>query len=252
MVWRNGEKMSKSRGNVVGIDETVETYGIDAMRLFLLKLAPPEDSAEWTDEGIVGRVRFVNRVWRTCEPYLGIAKRVPLATLPTCASDAERDLVRAVHLALQSGADETVSRRFHYNTTTARLDELVNALIKAAAEPGEPHDALLYAVHVLPILLAPFAPHLADELWQRLGYPESVHLARWVPTDPAALAVEQITLVVQINGKVRGRVSAAPGVDEETAVALALADANVMNHVGEKQIRKRIYVADKLLNLVTA
>jgi leucyl-tRNA synthetase len=252
MVWRNGEKMSKSRGNVVGIDETVETYGIDAMRLFLLKLAPPEDSAEWTDEGIVGRVRFVNRVWRTCEPFLGKAKQVALDALPACATEAERELVRAVHLALQSGADETLSRRFHYNTTTARLDELVNALIKAAAEPGEPSAALLYAVHVLPILLAPFAPHLAEELWQKLGYSESVHLARWVPTDPAALAVEQITLVVQINGKVRGRVSAAPGVDEETAVALALADANVMHHVGEKQIRKRIYVADKLLNLVVA
>ncbi len=252
MVWRNGEKMSKSRGNVVGIDETVQTYGIDAMRLFLLKLAPPEDSAEWTDDGIVGRVRFVNRVWRLCEPYLATAKSVALDALPTCATDPERELVRAVHLALQSGAEETISRRFHYNTTTARLDELVNALGKAVAEPGEPSAALLYAVHALPILLAPFAPHLADELWQRLGYAESVHLARWVPTEPAALAVEQITLVVQINGKVRGRVSTAPGADEETAVALALADANVLNHIDGKQIRKRIYIADKLLNLVVA
>ncbi len=252
MVWRNGEKMSKSRGNVVGIDETVETYGIDAMRLFLLKLAPPEDSAEWTDEGIVGRVRFVNRVWRISEPYFPIAKIIALDTLPPCTTDAERDLVRAVHLALASGAEETATRRFHYNTTTARLDELVNALSKATAEPGEPSAALLYAVHALPVLLAPFAPHLADELWSRLGYTESVHLGRWIPADPAALAVAQITVVVQINGKVRGRVTTQPGTPQAEILALALADPNVTNHIGEKPIRKEIYIADKLLNLVVA
>jgi leucyl-tRNA synthetase len=250
MVWRNGEKMSKSRGNVIGIDETVETYGIDAMRLFLLKLAPPEDSAEWTDDGIIGRVRFVNRVWRMSEPFLAVAKRIPLDALPTCATDAERGLVRAVHLALQSGADETVSRRFHYNTTTARLDELVNALGKACAEPGEPNDATLYAIHMLPIVLAPFAPHLAEELWSRLGYDESVHLARWIPSDPAALVVDEITIVVQVNGKVRGRVSVPPGIGEADVAALAALDPIVRNHLADKTIRKQIFVPDKLLNIV--
>ena len=248
---RNGEKMSKSRGNVVGIDETVETYGVDAMRLFLLKAAPPEDSLEWTDEGIVGRVRFVSRVWRACEPLTNAAGHVSYTSLPEIRGDAQRDLVRAVHVALQSGSFETESRRLHYNATTARLDELINALTATLRDPAMAGDpAVLYAVHVMPIVLAPFAPHLAEELWSRLGHTTSVHLERWLDADPAALAVQTIEFVVQVNGKVRGRITTAPGIDEEAAFALAMADANVQANVGDKPIRKRIYIADKLLNLV--
>jgi len=113
---------------------------------------------------------------------------------------------------------------------------------------GDP--AVLYAVHVMPIVLAPFAPHLAEELWSRLGHTTSVHLERWLDADPAALAVQTIEFVVQVNGKVRGRITTAPGIDEEAAFALAMADANVQANVGDKPIRKRIYIADKLLNLV--
>ncbi|HYZ16266.1 MAG TPA: leucine--tRNA ligase, partial [Candidatus Acidoferrum sp.] len=110
-----GEKMSKSRGNVVGIDQTVENYGVDAMRLFLLKAAPPEDTLDWTDEGIVGRVRFVSRVWRACEPLAERARRIPLDRLPEMRGETQRDLVRALHVALDSGKNETETRRLHYN-----------------------------------------------------------------------------------------------------------------------------------------
>jgi len=124
MVLANGEKMSKSRGNVVGIDETVENYGVDAMRLFLLKAAPPEDALEWTDEGIVGRVRFIQRVWRACEPLAAEAGRVPLDRLPPCAGDAQRALVRALHMALNSAGDETgrsnATRRCSTRSTRCR------------------------------------------------------------------------------------------------------------------------------------
>ena len=248
---RNGEKMSKSRGNVVGIDETVENYGVDAMRLFLLKAAPPEDALEWTDEGIVGRVRFIQRVWRACEPLTAAAGATSLATLPEMRGDTQRALVRALHLALKSAIDETETRRFHYHVTTARLDELTNVLtaaVRDATLDGDP--AVLYTVHALPIVLAPFAPHLADELWARMGHTSSVHLERFLAPDPAALSVDEITVVVQVNGKVRGRVPAAPGVDEATVYKLATDDAGVRAHTDGKTVRKRIFIPDKLLNIV--
>jgi leucyl-tRNA synthetase len=250
-VMRGGVKMSKSGGNVVGIDETVEKHGVDAMRMFLLKATPPEDTMEWTDEGIGGRIRFLDRVWRACEPLLARAKAANLGELPEMRGDAQRELVRAVHAALKSGAEETQTRRFHYNTTLARLDELVNALTKLVQNAGANEDpAVLYAAHALPIVLAPFAPHIAEELWHRMGHESSVHLERWIAPDPRALEVSEIELVVQVNGKLRGRIVAPPGVGEDDAVALALADPKIAAHLEGKAIRKRIFVADKLLSFV--
>ncbi len=253
MLLYRGEKMSKSHGNVVGIDEAVEKYGVDAMRLFLLKAGPPEDTLPWTDEGIVGRVRFVQRVWRAVEPHARTARSVPLDRLPELGGDAQRELVRALHVALESGQNETETHRFHYNVTTAKLDELINLLTAAMREPGGAADpAVRYAVHALPIVLAPFAPHLADELWSRMGYERSVHLERWPDPDPAALRVDTITLVVQVNGKVRAKIQAAPGIAEDDAFALAMREPTVTAQIDGKQVRKRIFVPDKLLNIVAA
>ncbi len=251
MVLMGGDKMSKSHGNVVGIDQTVRTYGVDAMRLFLLKATPPEDTMEWTDAGIQGRVRFLDRVWRAAMPLVSRARTVPLDRLPEQRGEAQREIVRAVHLALRSGGEELVTRRFHFNTTLARLDELVNALTKFLGADGDPNDpAVLYAVHALPLLLAPFAPHIAEELWHLAGYTASVHLERWPDADPSALATGRIVLVVQVNGKVRARIDAEPGLDEEAAVALAIAHQGVLAHLAGRPVRKRIYVPDRLLNLV--
>jgi leucyl-tRNA synthetase len=249
----NGEKMSKSRGNVVGIDDTVERYGVDAMRLFLLKAAPPEDVMDWTDEGIVGRVRFVQRVWRAVEPLGASVRDAALDRLPEIRGDAQRELVRALHVALESGKNETETHRFHYNVTTAKLDELINLLTAALREPGGADDpAVRYVAHALPIVLAPFAPHLADELWSKMGYERSVHTERWIDPDPAALAVDEITLVVQVNGKVRARVQTAPGIAEDAAFELAMREPTVIAQIDGKQVRKRIFIPDKLLNIVAA
>jgi leucyl-tRNA synthetase len=251
MVLMGGDKMSKSHGNVVGIDQTVRSYGVDAMRLFLLKATPPEDTMEWADAGIQGRVRFLDRVWRAAMPLVSRARTVPLDRLPEQRGDAQREIVRAVHLALRSGGEELLTRRFHFNTTLARLDELVNALTKFLGAGGDPNDpAVLYAVHALPLLLAPFAPHIAEELWHLAGYTASVHLERWPDADPSALATERIVLVVQVNGKVRARIDAEPGLDEDAAVALAIAHQGVLAHLAGRPVRKRIYVPDRLLNLV--
>jgi len=247
MVLANGEKMSKSRGNVTGIDETADTYGIDAMRLFLLYVTPPEDTGNWTEEGITGRVRFLNRVWRACEPHLQRARTQSPRTLPPMQSSGERALVRAVHVAAKSGIDEVASRRFHFNTTIAKLDELVNAMT-TFADTSSP--AYSYAVHALPLLIAPYAPHIADELWSRMGYAQSVHLERVLEPEDEALAVDEITLVVQVNGKVRARIAAAPDIGETEAIELALLDPHVRTHLDGKTIRKRVFVPGKLLNLV--
>jgi leucyl-tRNA synthetase len=247
MVLANGEKMSKSRGNVVGIDETAATNGVDAMRLFLLCVTPPEDTSDWTDEGISGRVRFLNRVWRVTEPRLAQAAAIPVRALPTVAPQ-DRALLRAVHLTAKSIVEETATRRFHYNTTIARLDELVNAMTSAQKSPDSP--AFLYAVHALPLLLAPFAPHLADELWSRLGHTSSVHLERALEPEDEALALDEITLVIQVNGKIRARITAEPGLSENHAFDLALGEESVRAQLDGKEIRKRIFVPDKLLNLV--
>jgi leucyl-tRNA synthetase len=255
MVLCNGEKMSKSRGNVVGIDETARTNGVDAMRLFLLYVTPPEDTSDWTDEGISGRVRFVNRVWRACRPFFsgdaaaGAASAIDWRAWPGASCASDKALLRAVHVAAKSAVDETLTRRFHYNTTIAKLDELVNAMT-AALQKTPDSAALRYAAHALPVIIAPFAPHLAEELWERMGHSTSVHLERYVEPDARALAAEEITLVVQINGKIRARIPAAPGMSEDDAVAIAMNEPSVRAQLDGKQIRKRVYVADKLLNLV--
>jgi leucyl-tRNA synthetase len=249
LVIHDGARMSKSRGNVVGIDETAEKSGVDAMRLFLLYVTPPEESSNWTDKGISGRVRLLNRIWRACEPHVQAAAASG-RDLPPVDTAEEKALLRAVHVVAKSAIDETLSRRFHYNTTIAKLDELVNLMTTASAAPASP--ALLYAVRTLPLLIAPFAPHIAEELWERLGHNSSVHLERYPEPDERALAIEEITLVVQVNGRVRARIPAPAGVSEEAAFALAIAEANVRSHLDGKEITKRIYVPDKLLNLVAA
>jgi len=247
LVLRDGEKMSKSRGNVVGIDETAEKIGVDAMRLFSLYVTPPEETSDWTDEGISGRVRLLNRIWRACEPFFEAPPDSGARGLPAVQNAADKALLRAVHVVAKSAVDETLSHRFHYNTTIAKLDELVN-LITVSPAPDSP--VTTYAVRALPILVAPFAPHIAEELWERFGHTTSVHLEPYLQPDERALAVDEVTLVVQVNGKVRARLVVAPGIGEEQAFALALAEANVRTHLDGKEVRKRVYVPGKLLNIV--
>jgi leucyl-tRNA synthetase len=251
LVLRGGEKMSKSRGNVVGIDETAEKSGVDAMRLFALYVTPPEEISDWSEDGINGRVRLLNRIWRACEPFFEPqpAGEHDAAALPAAELPHEKALLRAVHVAAKSAVDETVSRRFHYNTTIAKLDELVNLMTAASAQTPD-SASLRYAARTLPLLVAPFAPHIAEELWERFGHRTSVHLEGYPQPDERALAVEEITLIVQINGKVRGRILVPAGIAEEQAVALALEEPNVRSHLDGKEVRKRIYVPGRLLNVV--
>ncbi|TAM91919.1 leucine--tRNA ligase [bacterium] len=248
-----GEKMSKSRGNVVGIDATVEKHGVDAMRLFLLAAGPPEDVTDWTDTGIQGRVRFLNRIWRLADAAAPHLRELPVDLVPNAVTPQEKALLRALHVAFKNALDETNSRRFHFNTTVARLDEVLNALTDLSRTAGgEENVVYLQVLRGTMLALAPFAPHIAEELWQRMGGRESVHLQTFPQPCTDVLALDEVTVVIQVNGKVRARLQVAPRTTEATVAALALQEPTVQLQINGKPVRKRIYVPDKLLNLVVS
>ncbi len=247
------EKMSKSKKNVVDPDDLIRRYGADTVRLFCLFAAPVERDLEWHDQGVEGASRFLHRLWRIvhasrarvgapeARPVLDALRGRPLA------------LFRQTHRAIRK-AGEDVGERFHFNTAIAATMELLNAVSKFLEERGleEPGGAAVVreALRSAVLLLAPVVPHVAAELWQALGYTSSLDRERWPQADPAALVEESVTVVVQVNGKLRGRLTVPRGSAEQAVVDVALADGGVGKHLDGRVVRKRVFVLDKLLNLV--
>jgi leucyl-tRNA synthetase len=238
MIYRDGAKMSKSKGNVVSPDEAIARYGADALRLYILYMGPAEADKEWQDAGIDGTARLLDRVWRV---GLEVAARGPV-TVP-----ADGELIRAAHRAVAKVSDD-ILRRFQFHTPVAALFELVNEIYKAKDEPGREGE-VRFATETAVSLLQPYAPHVAEELWERLGN-ERLWTAPWPEADPSLLARETIEVVVQVNGKVRERLHVAPGLPDEELLALALASERVQAHVAGQALRKQIVVPDKLVGLV--
>jgi leucyl-tRNA synthetase len=249
MLKMEGETMSKSKGNVVGPEEVVPRYGADALRTYVLFLAPADQEADWKEGGIEGITRWLNRVWRA------VAGRRE-AFDPEWSAHLTGTLSPAV--ALRRKTHQTVKRvtndiaRFHFNTAISAMMELVNAMTEVmdrAAEPGL-RPAYSEATETLTLLLAVFAPHLAEELWQALGHEESVHRAEWPACDEEAAKEEQITIVVQVNGKLRDRLLVAPDTAEENVKALALASEKVKPHTDGKTIEQVVVVPNRLVSIV--
>lgn len=233
-IVKDGAKMSKSRGNVVNPDRYVEQWGADTFRMYLMFLGPYQEGGDFRDAGISGIRRFLDKVWLlvdevTAEPEA--ATRTPAAP----------ELVRAMHGTVQKVGADTAS--LDYNTAIAAMMEYVNTL-----RDGSPTSAL---VGPLVVLLAPYAPHFAEECWERLGHTTSVMDASWPSFDPALALAEEVEFVVQVNGKVRSRLRLARGTGQEAAVKAALADPQVRKFTDGKQPRKVIFVQDRLVNLVT-
>jgi leucyl-tRNA synthetase len=224
------EKMSKSRRNVIDSDMIVDRYGADAARWFLLSDSPPERDLEWSEGGIEGAARFVQRVWR-------------LADAGDSAEGGNEDLKRKLHrtIALVTGAIDGLQ----FNKAIAHLYELVTAVEKA-----KPSATRAEAVGTLVKLISPMAPHLAEESWARLGGEGLVADAPWPEFDPALLIDEQVTLAVQVNGKLRDTLTAPRGLSREEAEALALASDKVRRQLGGATARKVIVVPDRLVNIV--
>jgi len=235
------EKMSKSKLNGVDPLQVLEKYGADTARMFVLFKAPPEKDLEWDDSDVEGQYRFLGRVWRLVTNFIGTETRET-----GNRSKAEKDLRRAVHTAIAEVSDD-MQGEYQFNTAISELMKLSNALTDADCITSPVYRE---GIETLVKLLAPFAPHLAAELWQQLGNPESVHLTSWPELDPSALVVDEITLVIQVNGKFRGKLQAPASADKAELERLALASEVALKHLEGKEIRKTIVVPQKLVNFV--
>ncbi len=248
MVIKDGAKMSKSKGNVVDPNALIERYGADTARLFSLFAAPPEKDLDWNDQGVDGSFRFLNRVWKLVNDRLElISTAAPLdgAALTT----EERALRRAVHKTIRK-VTEDIEDRFHFNTAIAAVMELLNGLQPADLSSPQSAAVMREALVSLVLLLAPFVPHIAEELWQLMGQPGSVSTTPWPEYDQEAVVDDELLVVVQVNGKLRSKITVAAGADQETLKALALADEKVQPFLQGVQVRKVICVQGKLVNIV--
>ena len=251
MVLKDGAKMSKSKGNVVDPDHIIEKYGADTARLFILFAAPPERDLEWSDAGVEGSYRFLNRVYRLVASAAG---EIAGAGRPSGVEglDAEaKALRRLVHTTIKR-VTEDIERRFHFNTAIAAVMELVNGIYDYRELPAEKQDraVLREAIETVVVLLAPFAPHITEELWQGIGRSGSVHEQPWPDYDQSAVAVEEIELVVQVNGRVRDRMSVPVDAGEEEIRARAVELLKVKEFTNGKTVRKVIVVPGRLVNIV--
>ena len=241
----DGQKMSKSRGNVIAPDDVVSRYGADAVRAYLMFMGPFDQGGPWNNQGIEGVSRYLNRVWTLVTDF--VEARGESAAKESAAG---REVERLRHKTIARVTADYEGLRF--NTALAALMEYVNGLNKAReAAPGTQRDMrYAAAVDTLLTLLAPMAPHIAEELWSRVGHGESVHQQPWPEFDPALTVDEEITIVVQVNGKVRDTLRCAPDVTEAQVRAAALASAKVSAALGGRDVRKVIYVPGKLANVV--
>jgi leucyl-tRNA synthetase len=283
MVLKGGEAMSKSKGNVVGAIDMAEKFGADTGRLYTLFAAPPEKDLEWSEESIEGSWRFLNRVYRLVERTVASgewpafaeatacqrvasgeqktralgAKTEPgappekkdssLALAMTSLSESEKGLLRKTHQALKRVTSD-FDTRWHFNSAIAQVMELTNALY--AAEESVRPEVKREALEILVLMLAPMTPHLAEELWEMLGHSGGLWTASWPAYNAEMAKDEEVEIVVQVNGKVRGKVKVAAGTSQGEVMKLAEADPGVAAHLAGKTIVKVIFVQDKLLNIV--
>ena len=238
------EMMSKSRGNVVPVGPFVARYGSDVARVTILFAGPAERDMEWTDAGVEGAQRFLNRVWRLFEEVQP-RKQTAEAYDPSGAQGEELELLRTLHATIQAVRQDT--REFHFNTALARIMELVNALYRYSDRQAPVVHAVL---RDLAVLLSPFAPHLAEELWHRMGYETSVVLEPLPRAEERFLKREVVEIPVQINGRVRARIEIPRDADQDTALQIALQHPQVQKYVEGKTLRKVVFVPGRLLNLV--
>ncbi|MBS3909814.1 MAG: leucine--tRNA ligase [Actinobacteria bacterium] len=267
MVIKDGAKMSKSKGNVVDPGKIISRYGADTARLFILFASPPEKELEWSDRGVEGSYRFLNRVWRLVEDSKALVVEAG------AGNEATFNFSRQAHDAPAAGAGSadglgqhdrevrfmvhrTIKRvtedigRFSFNTAISAVMELVNTLYKYNESAQRNPAVMREAIDSLVLLLAPFAPHLIEELWEGLGNADSVHLQAWPAFDPEFAKAEEVTLVVQINGKVRDKITVAADIAEGEMKEIALASDKVNTYVGDADIKNIFIVPGKLVNIV--
>ena len=249
--------MSKSAGNVVDPTEMIDQYGTDTVRMFCLFAAPPERDFDWSDAGIEGSFRFVSRVWRLTDEL-----KDQIRAVPACSSSAEdaKSSPLAGEIRLREHqtvkkATEDITRRYQFNTGIASIMELVNELYTSKDElvkTDAGKNILSSAISSVLTLLSPITPHICEELWEMLGGSGMLLYTAWPQSDESALERDEIEIVVQVNGKLRGRFRVPAKADKSEVEALALADENIKKHIDGLSVRKVIVVPGKLVNVVAS
>ncbi|MEM7055038.1 MAG: class I tRNA ligase family protein, partial [Pseudomonadota bacterium] len=243
------EKMAKSKNNGVNPSEYVDQYGADTVRLFSMFAAPPEQSLEWSDAGVEGAWRFLKRLWSQVHEHLESGEPGPLR-VDDLSCDA-RDMRRKVHDTVAKVSDD-MGRRYTFNTAIAAVMECSNYLARFKPADASERAVAREGWQALVRLIAPVTPHISQALWQKLGHGEDILDAGWPKVDEAAREQDEITIVVQVNGKLRARIQAAPGAAREAVQVIALSEENVRRFIADQTVRKVIVVPDKLVNIVVS
>ncbi|MGB9767483.1 MULTISPECIES: leucine--tRNA ligase [Dictyoglomus] len=238
MVYKDGQIMSKSLGNIVSVDYMVENYGADTARLFILFVAPPEVDIEWSDEGVEGANRFLNRFWRLVLEDAEVEPKID--------EEQEKLIKRKLHKTIKKVTEDI--ENFKFNTAIAAIMELTNLLFEHKRSFGRT-PAFEEAIRTSILLLSPFVPHITEELWVELGNEYSVHMQKWPSYDPEMIKEEVVTVVIQINGRVRDRIDVNADATQEEILKLALERDNVKRYLDNKEIKKIVYVPGKILSL---
>lgn len=249
MVLKDGVKMSKSKGNTVDPQSLIDQYGADTARLFMMFAAPPEQSLEWSDKAVEGSNRFLKRLWRSVQEHVanGAVKALDVTNL----SDELQTLRRQTHLALTKVSDD-IGRRHTFNTAIAAIMELMNAVAKVTDDSQQARAVVQEALEIVVLMLSPITPHISHYLWQQLGHDEAIVNVTWPEIDASAMVQDKVELMVQVNGKLRSKISVAADANKETIEALALADEGVQRFIDGNEIRKIIVVPGRLINIVVA
>ena len=244
MVLKDGLKMSKSVGNVVSPEEIIEKYGADTARVFILFAAPPDKDLEWSDKGVEGAYRFLQRVWRLVEQLDD--KRSDNNGKP--CEEVDREVRRVTHKTIKK-VTEDIEERFNFNTAISAIMEMVNVLY-ASIDKNISKVVKTEALENLLILLSPFAPHITEELWERIGKTQSIHLMPWPEYDEEVLIEDEIEIVIQVNGKVRSRINVQRNIGKQDMEQMALSDDKVKDFLKDMKIVKTIVIPGKLVNIV--
>ncbi|ORU91857.1 MAG: leucine--tRNA ligase [Cycloclasticus sp. symbiont of Poecilosclerida sp. N] len=247
MVLKDGTKMSKSKGNTVDPQALIEKYGADTVRLFTMFAAPPEQSLEWSDSAVEGSFRFIRRLWKQVRTHLsaGITTGYSVSDL----SSEEKKFRRQIHETLSKVSDD-FARRLTFNTAIAANMELLNAVSKVNAQTETTRALRQEALDSIVLMLSPVIPHVCDELWKALGHEDNLIDAKWPEFDATALVLDEVQMAVQVNGKLRAKITVAADVDKETIEKLALSEDNVDKYIDGKPIQKVIIVPKRLVNIV--
>ena len=248
MVLKDGAKMSKSKGNTVDPEQLINEYGADTVRLFVMFAAPPEQSLEWSDDGVQGAFRFLRRLWTRTHEH--IAAGVPAGSFQhEDLNPAQKDLRRIVHTTVTKVSDD-IGRRYTFNTAIAAVMELMNSLNKYPVNDAVDRLLVQEALEKAVLMLSPIVPHICHQLWTVLGHGASIANERWPEVDPKAMVADTVQVVVQVNGKLRSRIEVPADANKDALKAAALADENVRRFIGDSELRKVIVVPGKLVNVV--